>query len=110
MRAAESGQVQCNRYPRREPVYNAPSDLDFAGALGKVPLSVHLSLYEDETSELCDWHIPEPISWNRGVMPAPTTELLTILQPLIARLFRLASAHELLSADRATGSGKLRYR
>ena len=41
------------------PVYTAPADLEFADALDKVPLRVHLSLYDDETSALCHWHIPE---------------------------------------------------
>src|SRR5207248_9199933 len=41
------------------PVYNAPVDLNFRDALSKVKLRVHLSLYNDETSELCHWHIPE---------------------------------------------------
>ena len=39
------------------PVYDAPADLDFAGALGKVT-SAHLSLYRDETSVAADWHLP----------------------------------------------------
>jgi anaerobic selenocysteine-containing dehydrogenase len=25
----------------------------------KAALRVHLSLYEDETSEVCQWHLPE---------------------------------------------------
>ena len=41
------------------PVYTAPADLKFADAMGKVPLRVHLSLYDDETSALCHWQIPE---------------------------------------------------
>ena len=41
------------------PVYTAPVDLTFADALGKVQLRVHLSLYDDETSALCHWQIPE---------------------------------------------------
>jgi molybdopterin-containing oxidoreductase family iron-sulfur binding subunit len=32
------------------PVYTAPSDLNFAAALQRVPARAHLSLYEDETS------------------------------------------------------------
>ncbi len=40
------------------PVYNAPADLDFAAALGKVVTSIHLSLYRDETSQRCTWHLP----------------------------------------------------
>ncbi|HEY5742338.1 MAG TPA: TAT-variant-translocated molybdopterin oxidoreductase, partial [Terrimicrobiaceae bacterium] len=40
------------------PAYNAPADLDFATLLKKVPKSVHLGLFEDETSKLCTWHLP----------------------------------------------------
>src|SRR5262249_13798947 len=39
------------------PVYTAPVDLKFGDALEKVALRAHLSLYEDETSALCHWHI-----------------------------------------------------
>ena len=41
------------------PVYTAPADVPFADALNKVALRVHLSLYDDETSALCHWQIPE---------------------------------------------------
>ena len=27
--------------------------------IGKARLRVHLSQYDDETSELCQWHLPE---------------------------------------------------
>ena len=40
------------------PVYDAPADLGFAAALKKVPHSVHVSGYFDETSEHCAWHVP----------------------------------------------------
>ncbi len=40
------------------PVYNAPVELGFRDRLKKAPLRVHLSLFEDETSELCHWHLP----------------------------------------------------
>ncbi len=41
------------------PVYDAPADLHFAEVLksNKVPLRVHLGLYDNETAELCHWHI-----------------------------------------------------
>ncbi len=41
------------------PVYNAPADIDFAQALKKVPASIHLSLYRNETSLMCTWHLPQ---------------------------------------------------
>src|SRR5207247_81294 len=41
------------------PVYNAPADLKFADSLSRAPLRFHLSLYADETSQLCQWHLPQ---------------------------------------------------
>lgn len=40
------------------PAYNAPADLKFADLIATVPVTMHLSLYEDETSKLCRWVVP----------------------------------------------------
>ena len=48
--AMNGAQVQLLLMLGGNPVYSAPSDLAFADALAKVPLSVHHSLYVDETS------------------------------------------------------------
>ncbi|MEO5882018.1 MAG: TAT-variant-translocated molybdopterin oxidoreductase, partial [Caldimonas sp.] len=40
------------------PVYEAPPDMDFAGALSKVAFTVHVASHNDETSRLCLWHLP----------------------------------------------------
>ena len=80
------------------PVYTAPVDLNFASQLVKSNLSVHLSLYEDETSALCHWHIPEAHyleSWS-DVRAFDGT--VSIIQPLIAPLYGGRTAHELLAA------------
>jgi MoCo/4Fe-4S cofactor protein with predicted Tat translocation signal len=80
------------------PVYTAPADMRFAERLKNVPLRVHLSLYNDETSQLCQWHIPETHfleSWSDGRAFDGTA---SIEQPLIAPLYAGKSAHELLSA------------
>jgi MoCo/4Fe-4S cofactor protein with predicted Tat translocation signal len=80
------------------PVYTAPADLKFAERLQKVGLRIHLSLYEDETSALCHWHIPEAHyleSWSDARAYDGT---VTILQPLIAPLYRGKTAHELVAA------------
>lgn len=80
------------------PVYTAPADLDFAERLSKVKFRVHLGLYNDETAELCHWHIPETHyleSWS-DVRAYDGT--VSIVQPLIAPLYGGKSAHELLSA------------
>jgi len=80
------------------PVYTAPVDLQFADAMGKVPFRVHLSLYDDETSALCHWQIPEAHfleSWSDARGHDGT---VSIVQPLIAPLYGGKSAHELLAA------------
>ncbi len=80
------------------PVYSAPADLNFAAAMERVPLRVHLSLYEDETSALCHWHVPETHfleAWS-DVRSADGTA--TIIQPLIAPLYNGKSAHEVIAA------------
>ena len=65
--------------------------------MGKVPLRVHLSSHEDETSELSHWHIPESHfleSWSDARAFDGT---VSIVQPLIAPLYATRSAHELLA-------------
>jgi molybdopterin-containing oxidoreductase family iron-sulfur binding subunit len=78
------------------PVYTAPADVRFAAALENVTTRIHLSLYFDETSERCHWHIPEAHyleSWGDARAYDGTVSLI---QPLIAPLYRGRSAHELL--------------
>jgi molybdopterin-containing oxidoreductase family iron-sulfur binding subunit len=80
------------------PVYTAPGDLKFADAIRKVQLAAHLSLYDDETSALCHWQIPESHfleSWSdaRGL-----DGTVSIIQPLIAPLYGSKSAHEAIAA------------
>jgi MoCo/4Fe-4S cofactor protein with predicted Tat translocation signal len=93
-----SGQVDVLLILGGNPVYDAPADLDFASALRKVPLRIHLSLYKDETSELCQWHIPEAHyleSWSDARAYDGT---VSIIQPLIAPLYSGKTAHEVLAA------------
>ena len=80
------------------PVYNAPADLEFAQQLARVPLRVHLSLYEDETSNLCHWHIPQAHYLEAWGDARAYDGTVTIRQPLIAPLYGGKSAHELLAA------------
>jgi len=81
------------------PVYSAPADLDFAAAMERVKLRVHLGLYADETAALSHWHVPQahPLeAWSDARAYDGTT---TILQPLIAPLYdSCRSAHEVLAA------------
>ena len=78
------------------PVYTAPVDYNFAANLSKVPLRIRLGLYEDETSDLCHWNVPEVHSleaWSDARAYDGTT---SIVQPLIAPLYEgCRSAHEI---------------
>ena len=92
-----AGQVDVLLILGGNPVYNAPIDFDFAAAIRKVPLRIHLSLYKDETSELCQWHIPEAHyleSWGDARAYDGT---ISIIQPLIAPLYSGKSVHEVLA-------------
>jgi MoCo/4Fe-4S cofactor protein with predicted Tat translocation signal len=89
------------------PVYTAPVDLGFADAMAKVQMRVHLSLYEDETSELCHWQIPEAHFLEAWSDARGHDGTASIVQPLIAPLYGGRSAHELFAAmtDRPERSG-----
>ena len=80
------------------PVYSAPVDLQFADAMGKVQLRAHLSLYDDETSALCQWQIPEAHFLEAWSDARGFDGTVSIVQPLIAPLYGGKSAHEAASA------------
>ena len=77
------------------PAYDAPADLNFADALksGKIPLRIHYGLYQNETAELCQWHVNathELEAWGDARAYDGT---VSIIQPLIAPLYNGKSAH-----------------
>jgi MoCo/4Fe-4S cofactor protein with predicted Tat translocation signal len=79
------------------PVYDAPADLGFKELLPKVAFTVRLGLYEDETSALCHWHIPqahELESWGDARAYDGT---VSVIQPLIAPLYNGKSEIEFLA-------------
>jgi len=91
------------------PAYDAPADLNFADALKNtnIPMRVHLGLYQDETAELCQWHVNEAHyleSWGDARAYDGT---VSIVQPLIAPLYGGKSAYELtaLLAGQAEATG-----
>ena len=81
------------------PAYDAPADLNFADALksGKTPLRVHYGLYQNETAELCQWHVNathELEAWGDARAYDGT---VSIIQPLIAPLYNGKSALEFVA-------------
>jgi MoCo/4Fe-4S cofactor protein with predicted Tat translocation signal len=81
------------------PVFDAPADLGFADALknSNIPIRVHLGLYNDETAELCHWHINEAHYLEQWGDTRAYDGTVTIMQPLIAPLYSGRSAHEVVS-------------
>ena len=88
------------------PVYTVPADLEFAKHLDQVPLRIHLSQSNDETSRRCQWHLPKAHfleTWSDAVAYDGTA---SIAQPLIEPLYQGRSAHEvmeLMASGRTVG-------
>jgi molybdopterin-containing oxidoreductase family iron-sulfur binding subunit len=81
------------------PAYDAPADLDFANVLknGKVPLRVHLGLYQNETAELCQWHINQAHGLEAWGDARAYDGTVSVIQPLIAPLYSGKSALEFVA-------------
>jgi Fe-S-cluster-containing dehydrogenase component len=79
------------------PAYDTPGELGLASAIGTVPFSAHLGLYQDETAVRCTWHLPlsHPLeSWS-DIRACDGTA--SIVQPLIRPLYDSRTAHEVLA-------------
>ena len=95
--AMNAGTVQTLVVLGGNPVYDAPADLDFASAMGKVPHSIVLGHAVDETSAKAEWHIPRAHyleSWGDARAVGGT---LSVVQPLILPLFGGRNAVEVLA-------------
>jgi MoCo/4Fe-4S cofactor protein with predicted Tat translocation signal len=81
------------------PAYDAPADLNFAEALqnGKVPLRVHHGLYQNETAELCQWHVNQAHELEAWGDARAYDGTVSIIQPLIAPLYNGKSALEFVA-------------
>jgi molybdopterin-containing oxidoreductase family iron-sulfur binding subunit len=79
------------------PAYSAPADLDFVGALARVPLSIYLGHYADETAAAVTWHVPEVHEYEAWSDVRAFDGTATILQPQIKTQADRRSAHELLA-------------
>ncbi|HYZ72657.1 MAG TPA: 4Fe-4S dicluster domain-containing protein, partial [Chthoniobacterales bacterium] len=92
-----SGQVEALIIVGGNPIFDAPADLEFERKLSQLRFTLHLSLFQDETSAACQWHVPENHfleSWSDAVGSDGTT---SIVQPLIAPLFSGYSRHQLFA-------------
>ena len=80
------------------PVYDAPADFDFATAMGKVRCNVQIGLFYNETSQYCQWHVPQT-HYLEGWGDARAFDgTVSIIQPLIEPLYQSRTVYELLDA------------
>jgi molybdopterin-containing oxidoreductase family iron-sulfur binding subunit len=81
------------------PAYDAPADLNFVDALksNKVPLRVHHGLYQNETAELCHWHVNQAHELEAWGDARAYDGTASIIQPLIAPLYNGKSAIEFVA-------------
>ncbi len=102
----DAGKVETLLILGVNPVYTAPYDFHFASKLRfdekskskKVRTVIHVSSHFDETSELCDWHVAESHYLEAWGDARAFDGTLSVIQPLIAPLYRTHSAREVLAA------------
>jgi MoCo/4Fe-4S cofactor protein with predicted Tat translocation signal len=93
-----SGQVDLLLILGGNPVYDAPASLNLRGAIQLAKQRIRLGLYDDETSEVCQWLIPENHAFEFWSDAPAYDGTISIIQPLIAPLYGGKSAHDLLAA------------
>jgi len=103
----DSGAVDVLMIVGGNPVFNAPVEMGMRDRIQKAALRVHVSLVADETSELCQWHLPEAHyleAWGDGRAFDGTVSLQ---QPLIQPLYNGRSQYEILQmlTDRPEQNG-----
>ncbi len=102
-----AGKVELLVVVGANPVYDAPAELHFGAAILKAKSRVHWGLHDDETAELCQWHIAgthELESWGDALGHDGTASLI---QPLVEPLYGGKSAIEFLGVfhDQSDASG-----
>ena len=80
------------------PVYTAPPEMNLRGAIQMAKTRVRVGQYLDDTSELCQWIIPEAHAFEAWSDAPAYDGTISIIQPLIAPLYGGRSAHEILAA------------
>ncbi|HXY24526.1 MAG TPA: TAT-variant-translocated molybdopterin oxidoreductase [Candidatus Acidoferrum sp.] len=88
------------------PVYTAPHDFDFVSKLRfdeqqkrkKIQTVIQVSTHFDETAEYADWHVAESYYLETWGDARAFDGTVSVVQPLIAPLYRTHSIREVLGA------------
>ena len=102
----KSGRVDTLLILGGNPVFDAPADLAFAEAVQRAAFRAHLSLYDDETSQYCTWHVNETHPLEAWTDARCFDGTASISQPLVEPLYGGKSAHEVLASVLGQPSAK----
>ena len=80
------------------PAFNSPVELGMGDRLKKAKLRIRLGLYSDETSQVCQWQMPETHTLETWGDARAFDGTVTIQQPLIQPLYGGRSAMQLLQS------------
>src|SRR5262249_52823281 len=81
--AMDAGTVEVLLILGGNPVFTAPADFRFVERMQKVPLRIHHSLFQDETSRQCYWHLPDTHYLEAWSDTRAFDGTASIMQPLI---------------------------
>ena len=91
-----AGAVKTLLVMNSNPVYDAPADLNFLDAFNRVPLRIHLGLFQDETAKYCHWHLNATHYLEQWGDVRSYDGTVSFIQPLIAPLYNGHSESELI--------------
>jgi Fe-S-cluster-containing dehydrogenase component len=94
----DAGKVEALVITTRNPALTGPADLGLSSRIASVPFSVYLSPYEDETSKLSRWFVPQAHPFEAWSDARTADGSVAICQPLLAPLFGGQSEATLLLA------------
>jgi anaerobic selenocysteine-containing dehydrogenase len=94
----DSGSVDALFIFGGNPAFDAPADLKFASSIAKAKFSVRHGLYDDETSAVCDYHVPATHFLEQWGDVRAYDGSISLIQPLTAPLHGSKSTAELIGA------------
>ena len=96
--AIKAGSVSTLIILSGNPVHTAPSDLDFPNLLARVPETLHLSLFADETSRVTRWQVPAAHDLESWGDARSLDGTVCSVQPMILPLWNGIAKTEVLAA------------
>jgi MoCo/4Fe-4S cofactor protein with predicted Tat translocation signal len=94
----DAGAVEVLMVIGGNPAFTAPVELGLRDRLKKAKLRIRLGLYADETSQVCQWQVPETHFLETWGDARAFDGTVTIQQPLIQPLYGGRSAMQLLQS------------